>query len=378
MGLATCTGGLFAQRAVLSGVRRAIPKVLSKENCDDWKCNQERSSGLRELSSEELDAVSGGLLFALLQVGDIRPYIDAAQQPGGGSIEGGQQGGQNDPAQMFQQIMQQLPRAGKRAPVNESGGGAPRRNRAREGFTRFQGGKELRRMVRTEFVFCNEQFSSSLTMARQLLELKKAAAIVVTSKELADFPARNSCLPASCQKAVIAATDTNFLAALVAATTPTASAGSSLANIVTDLGVLLGAVTTSSTSKVFYVTSVTNMKKLVLKSNSVGSPAFPGLTLSGGEVFGGVTAIASDSIPFGAALMFAADAIVGNADAILPGKSEQSTLQMESTSPDSPPVAGTVLLSLRQNDLLALRMEQFFGFTVMRASGVASLSGVSY
>jgi hypothetical protein len=95
-------------------------------------------------------------------------------------------------------------------------------------------------------------------------------------------------------------------------------------------------------------------------------------------VFGGVTAIASDSIPFGAALMFAADAIVGNADAILPGKSEQSTLQMESTSPDSPPVAGTVLLSLWQNDLLALRMERFFGFTVMRTSGVTSLSGVSY
>ena len=63
---------------------------------------------LRKLSSEELDAVSGGLLFALLQVPVLRPYIDAAQQPGGGSIEGGQQGGQNDPANMFQQILQQL------------------------------------------------------------------------------------------------------------------------------------------------------------------------------------------------------------------------------------------------------------------------------
>ena len=41
---------------------------------------------------------------------------------------------------------------------------------------------------------------------------------------------------------------------------------------------------------------------------------------------------------------------------------------MELTSPDSLPVAGTVLLSLRQNDLLALRMERFFGFTVMRTS----------
>jgi hypothetical protein len=120
------------------------------------------------------------------------------------------------------------------------------------------------------------------------------------------------------------------------------------------------------------------MKKLVLKANTIGAPAFPGLTLSGGQILGGIQAIASDSIPSGAALMFAADAIVGNSDAILPGKSEQATLQMESTSPDSPPVAGTQLLSLWQNDLLALRMERFFGFTIMRSSRVASLSGVSY
>jgi hypothetical protein len=45
---------------------------------------------LRDLSSEELDAVSGGFLGRLL----------------GSKTRG--QGGQNDPAQMFQQIMQQL------------------------------------------------------------------------------------------------------------------------------------------------------------------------------------------------------------------------------------------------------------------------------
>jgi hypothetical protein len=48
------------------------------------------------------------------------------------------------------------------------------------------------------------------------------------------------------------------------------------------------------------------------------------------------------------------------------------------TSPDSPPTASTNLISLWQSDLLARRMERFFGFTVMRASGVASLSGVNY
>jgi hypothetical protein len=48
----------------------------------------------RELSSEDLDAVSGGSLFSFLRL----------YRSGSGS----QGGGQNDPAQMFQQIMQQL------------------------------------------------------------------------------------------------------------------------------------------------------------------------------------------------------------------------------------------------------------------------------
>ena len=218
---------------------------------------------------------------------------------------------------------------------------------------------------------------SSLVLGTQLLEPRKSSAIVVVSKELANYPGAQQMFGTELQKAVVAATDTNFLAALVAATTPTASAGSTLANIVTDLGVLLSAVTTSATGRVFLVMSATNMKKLVLKANSIGSPAFPNLGIMGGEIIPGITAIASDSVPSGTAVMFDATSVVGNADIIIPGRSEQATLQME-TSPDSPPGASTVPVSLFQSDLLALRLERFFGYTVMRTSGVASLSGVSY
>ena len=52
---------------------------------------------LHELSSGDLDAVSGGFFAALFR-----------QALGGQQAQGGGQGGQNDPAQMFQQIMQQL------------------------------------------------------------------------------------------------------------------------------------------------------------------------------------------------------------------------------------------------------------------------------
>jgi hypothetical protein len=52
---------------------------------------------LHELSSGDLDAVSGGFFGSLIR-----------QAMGGQKGQDGGQGGQNDPAQMFQQIMQQL------------------------------------------------------------------------------------------------------------------------------------------------------------------------------------------------------------------------------------------------------------------------------
>jgi hypothetical protein len=50
-----------------------------------------------ELSSEALDAVSGGSLASL----PLRAFTQT-------KVGADQQGGQNDPAQMFQQILQQL------------------------------------------------------------------------------------------------------------------------------------------------------------------------------------------------------------------------------------------------------------------------------
>jgi hypothetical protein len=141
-------------------------------------------------------------------------------------------------------------------------------------------------------------------------------------------------------KAVAAATDQFFLAALVAATTPTASAGATLANVTTDFDTLLGAITTSATSKIFYVTSPTNMKGIVTKATAGGQPAYPNLGPNGGEIFPGVTAIASDQVPSATAIIFAADALVGNADLIVPDSSKVTTLNLE-TAPDSPVVAGT-------------------------------------
>jgi hypothetical protein len=208
---------------------------------------------------------------------------------------------------------------------------------------------------------------------------KKSAGIIVVTEEVvkgADAPAR-ALFESELQKAVVAATDSVFLNDLVAATTSTPSAGATLANITTDLDTLLTAITIGATSRIYFVTSPANMKGLSVKANTIGAPAFPEVGPLGGELLPGVTAIASDQVGSGVAIMVAADAIAGSSDTVVLDGSSNALLQME-TAPDSPPTATTVPLSLWQHDMRALRAERWFGFTVHRTSGVASLSGVNY
>jgi hypothetical protein len=58
---------------------------------------------LNDLSSEELDAVSGGFFWLPLLAYKAPPSSSGGEGTGGG---------QNDPAQMFQQILQQMTQGG--------------------------------------------------------------------------------------------------------------------------------------------------------------------------------------------------------------------------------------------------------------------------
>jgi capsid protein len=136
------------------------------------------------------------------------------------------------------------------------------------------------------------------------------------------------------------------------------------------------AVTTGASSKLYWVLSPANVKKLAMKASSTGAPAWPSLTVNGGDI-AGIAVLPSDQIASTAAVMFAGDALAGNSDPIRLDGTEQAAVQLD-TSPDSPATATTTMLSLWQTDHRALRAERFFGFTVTRASGIASLSGVSY
>jgi hypothetical protein len=221
---------------------------------------------------------------------------------------------------------------------------------------------------------------SALSLTGSTLDPEKAAAIIVVSQELLKLTssAAQAMFANELRQGVAMVTDQHFLSTLIAATTPIASAGSSVTNVLTDLNALLAALTVNASSKIYWILSPANLKKLCVKATS-GTPdgrAFPSLTINGGEV-GGITVLASDQLTATQALMVDARAIAGNTEIVTLSVSRESTLQLD-TSPDSPPTAATIPLSLWQADCAAIKAERFFAFELLRTNAVASLSGVTY
>ena len=219
---------------------------------------------------------------------------------------------------------------------------------------------------------------STLTVGADDIRPRKAAAIVIVSKELLKFSGPGAALfQQELRAGVVAATDTAFLAELYASVTPTASAGSTTANTLTDLGVLLSALTLGVGSRVFVAMSPANLAKLMTKVSSGAGTAYPTLSLSGGEWLLGIPVIPTTSVPSGAIIAFDAAGFAGVTEPPVPRSIAHGDVVLN-TAPDSPPTAATVTHSLWQYDQVALYIERFFGFAQVRAGAVAAISGATY
>ena len=220
---------------------------------------------------------------------------------------------------------------------------------------------------------------SSLSLAADTIEPRKAVATIVISEELAKFatPAAEKLFNAELKKGVAAATDSVFLSGLAVGVTPSASAGSSAANVLTDLQTLLAAVTTGPNSRLYFIVDATNAKKLVTKTNSSGAVAFAGMGINGGEILPGVQALVSDQLAANTAMLVDATGIIGETSNVDLKMARHATMQFDD-APDSPPTALTGMVSLWQYNLRALMAERWFGFSKARSTAVAMLSGVNY
>jgi hypothetical protein len=206
---------------------------------------------------------------------------------------------------------------------------------------------------------------------------RKVAAISVLSDELAKLSEALQLLDVELRAGVSRGVDGVFLNELYEATTPTASAGSSAANTITDVSALLDAVPLGPTSRPHFIFSPAAAKKLATKHVN-GVFTWPRATPTGGFMLD-IPLVVSDRLPSGAALLVDASMIAANAGEVAPMASRQADIQLlDADSLDSSPEAEDVYTSLWMHNMVGVRIERTFAFKVLRSTAVASLSGVDY
>jgi HK97 family phage major capsid protein len=221
---------------------------------------------------------------------------------------------------------------------------------------------------------------TKLTLANSTLEPKKAAGIIVISEELARAggAATVALMNTELRTATVNATDSKFLSDLANSVVPIVSTGGPL----NDLHLLLNAVTVDASSRLYLIVASTLLKQLAFRSDgSGGSLLFPNLTVNGGEIQG-VVVIPSDNLQQSSGgnvdmMLIDSTAIAAESDTIVLDQFSKGALQLE-TQPDDPATASTVMTSLWQSGLVALRAERWFGYEILRSSGIAVMSGADY
>src|SRR5690625_1954751 len=136
----------------------------------------------------------------------------------------------------------------------------------------------------------------------------------------------------------------------------TPSSGNDADAVRSDIRALFGAFIAANnapTSGVFIMQATTALA-LSLMQNPLGQAEFPGLSMTGGVLFG-LPAIVSEYVPDGiVALVNASDISVGDEGGIDLSMSTEASLQMDN-APDNPSTDETVMVSLWQRNLVGFR-----------------------
>ncbi|MGC3297738.1 phage major capsid protein [Pseudomonas aeruginosa] len=161
------------------------------------------------------------------------------------------------------------------------------------------------------------------------------------------------------------------------------SSGNTADDVRADIRALFNAFIAANnapTSGVWLMPATTALA-LSLMQNPLGQAEFPGISMTGGELFG-LPVIVSEYIPTSSAgavvaLVNASDIYLGDEGGVDLSMSTEASLQMDN-APDNPTTASTVLVSLWQRNLVGFRAERAINWARRRTSAVAYLTGVNW
>lgn len=242
---------------------------------------------------------------------------------------------------------------------------------------------------------------SSMAFDSITMTFAKVAGIVPLTEELMRFsnPAAEGLIRDALVAAIAYLTDRDFLdptkaevtgvspASVTNGVTPITATGTSADALRDDLGSLLSAYLTANMSVAglkLVMTSAQAMK-IALMRNSLGQKEFDMIGMNGGSLEG-IPVITSENIvgtggsPTDGGLIVAINAPEvmladdGNVDIDV---SREASLQMDS-SPDSPNTASTVLVSLWQRNMVAIKAERFINWKKRRDGAVQFIQYAKY
>ncbi|MGL4489180.1 MAG: phage major capsid protein [Rhizobiaceae bacterium] len=243
---------------------------------------------------------------------------------------------------------------------------------------------------------------SKMDFASTTFGFAKAAGIVVITQELARFsdPSAEALIRNDLIESMAQFLDAQFLDPAVAAVanvspaaisngiTPTTASGTTAAALRADIQTVFNAYITSNLglSGAVWVMPETVALTISLMQNALGQQEFPGMGINGGTLMG-LPVVTSENLTTSAIvgppawpagkrifLIKANEILMADDGQTLLDASAEASLQM-----DTAPVAGAQsLVSLWQNNLVALRAERIINWGLRRTGAVRAIAGAAY
>lgn len=133
-----------------------------------------------------------------------------------------------------------------------------------------------------------------------------------------------------------------------------------------------------------WIMTETQALALSMIQNALGQPEYPGITATGGNLFG-LPVIVSENIPAEGGspagnrivLLKPSEILVADEGGVVIDVSREASVQMN-TTPDNPATASTVMVSAWQNNLVFIRAERYLNWLRRRTEAVVVIEGAVY
>jgi hypothetical protein len=219
---------------------------------------------------------------------------------------------------------------------------------------------------------------TSMQFDTQLLPPIKTMALLAMSDDLAKHPGATEFISRELRTAVSKATDKAFIRVVTSGVSPLTASGVTASAIRYDIGRALDAMDSDASSRFYVISTAQTVKRLSTHSDGQGSPAFPMLGPTGGELLPGVRLLISSAVTQGQLIVVDATSLMVDVGAVDISDGRNAIMEMN-TAPDSPPTSTTTLVSLWQAGLSAVKARRWFAVaTVPKRKGCAIIGSADY